>query len=551
MKKSSERMEWFSPERLLGHEGILFFLAMGFLVVVLAVIYIFGAIFYQTHFYPGTIINGMGCSNADKVTVMSRLILQSQNYQLDIAGRDVKTGEKVSLASVEAKDIELINSVAESDVVALMDEQNGWLWPSFIWRSDFQYTLSGSNDYSEELLWSFLNKQAAFQKGRMKAPTDAYIGDYSEENGGFVLVAETQGTQLDMDRTKKVIKDSIDRRQRSLDLDERGCYTKPQITAKDAALLESVKQGNRWMKTNVTYDWNGTPVVVNADLVKEWITKDGTSLALDEAAVKKFVTERAEQYDTYGKSRSFHTTLGYNLSLTAPNYGWKTDTNAEATALIALIQDGTAAEKTPAYEQTAWNKGTNDIGNSYVEADLTHQHLYLYQNGSVVLETDFVSGNMSNGSRTPQGVFGITYKTTNAVLRGADYQTPVNYWMPFYGNYGMHDATWREEFGGDIYLTEGSHGCLNLPLDQAASIYNYMSEGFPVVCYYYPDGMLPQPGQEEGQGEGQGECQGEGQGEEQNPDVPEYEQPAAPEQVEPPEYEQPAAPEEVEPPEYE
>ena len=112
--------------------------------------------------------------------------------------------------------------------------------------------------------------------------------------------------------------------------------------------------------------------------------------------------------------------------------------------------------------------------------------LYLFQNGSIVLETDFVSGNMSKaGCMTPPGVFGLTYKTKNAVLRGADYETPVNYWMPFNGNVGMHDATWRGSFGGTIYLTSGSHGCVNLPLNMAAAIYEYVSTGFPVVCYYY------------------------------------------------------------------
>ena len=49
----------------------------------------------------------------------------------------------------------------------------------------------------------------------------------------------------------------------------------------------------------------------------------------------------------------------------------------------------------------------------------------------------------------------------------------------------MHDATWRNNFGGDIYLTNGSHGCINLPLDKAEAIYAYVSTGFPIICYYY------------------------------------------------------------------
>lgn len=111
-----------------------------------------------------------------------------------------------------------------------------------------------------------------------------------------------------------------------------------------------------------------------------------------------------------------------------------------------------------------------------------------------------MSGSMSSTPDcvTPPGVFGLSYKTTNAVLRGAGYQTPVNYWMPFYGNYGMHDATWRSEFGGSIYIADGSHGCINLPLDMAAQIYQYVSAGFPVICYYYE--VDPLAGQEEEEG---------------------------------------------------
>ena len=120
-----------------------------------------------------------------------------------------------------------------------------------------------------------------------------------------------------------------------------------------------------------------------------------------------------------------------------------------------------------------------------MEIDLTHQHLYLYWKGELVLETDFVSGDVADGNTTPGGLYRLTYKTTDAVLRGATYETPVKYWMPFNGNIGMHDATWRNQFGGEIYLTNGSHGCINLPLDKAQAIYGYVSTGFPIICYYY------------------------------------------------------------------
>ena len=203
-------------------------------------------------------------------------------------------------------------------------------------------------------------------------------------------------------------------------------------------------------------------------------------------AVEEFVADTARELDTYGKNRKFTTALGVELTLPSGGYGWKTDKEGESQELIQLIYQGSVLEKEPLYTSRGANKGSDDIGDSYVEIDLSNQHLYLFWEGEIVLESDFVSGDMTKSGRmTPPGVFGLTYKTRNAVLRGEDYETPVNYWMPFNGNIGMHDATWRSSFGGSIYITNGSHGCVNLPLDKAAQIYEYVSTGFPVICYYY------------------------------------------------------------------
>ena len=80
----------------------------------------------------------------------------------------------------------------------------------------------------------------------------------------------------------------------------------------------------------------------------------------------------------------------------------------------------------------------------------------------------------------------VTYTTTNATLRGADYETPVAFWMPFNGNIGMHDATWRKTFGGSIYKMNGSHGCINLPYSVAEKIYNTIDQGYAVLVYTTP-----------------------------------------------------------------
>ena len=101
-------------------------------------------------------------------------------------------------------------------------------------------------------------------------------------------------------------------------------------------------------------------------------------------------------------------------------------------------------------------------------------------------ESDFVSGNVAKGHTTPGGAFMLTYKTMNAVLRGPDYETPVTYWMPFNGDIGMHDLTSRKAFGGDIYKTRGSHGCINLPYAAAKKIYETIDKGYCVLVYNLP-----------------------------------------------------------------
>lgn len=458
---------------------------------VLICAYILVSLFYQKHFYPGTIINGEDFSNADKVSVSLSMMDRRQNYSLQVTGRDLRTFENVALFQITAQDIDLTTSIREVDMQTMLKSQKNWLWPIYIWGTHTR-ALPENTVIDEDKLTALLEGQDIFDKKKTTPPADAYIEGYSKVEGGFVLKPEVKGTQLHEDVARESIHQAIMQGDDLVNLEETESYLEPSVTLDDAGLQQSVLQANKWLESEITYDWNGNEVVLNGERIKEWIILKNGLVSLDEEAVAQFVKDQAREYDTYGKYRTFHTTMGYDLKLPGGAFGWLTDREAEAEALTGLIKEGAVCEREPEYTLKGPQKGASDIGSTYVEADMTHQHLYLYQKGEIVLETDFVSGDMNNGNMTPEGVFGLTYKTTNAVLRGADYETPVTYWMPFNGNFGMHDATWRTEFGGDIYLSDGSHGCLNLPLDKAGEIYQYMTQGFPIICYYYPPGVLPE-----------------------------------------------------------
>ena len=442
------------------------------------------AIYYQSHFLNHTYVNNTDCSNLTVAQVAAIMDQQSQQYSLRILGRD-ENGVQEEVGTLTAPEIGMYWVDTQGTAQELLSRQNEFLWIEMLWTTEHYNVVQGVS-YDENKLQEQLAQLPALQKKNMIQPEDAYISEYSEKTKSYEIVPETIGTQLNTNLVESAVATAVMLGADAVDLEEQGCYETAKVTAEDTTLVKACDTMNKWVSTRITYDWNGNKVVVDGDIIHEWIQPDDGNPQLDEEAIKEFVAEQAKEYDTYGKKRKFTTVQGIELTLPSGAYGWKTDREAETEELIAAVKKGETTDKEPVYSSKGAQKGSNDIGNSYVEIDLTNQHLYLFKDGNIVLETDFVSGNMSKpGCVTPPGVFGLTYKTKNAVLRGADYQTPVNYWMPFNGNVGMHDATWRRSFGGTIYLTSGSHGCVNLPLNMAASIYEYVSTGFPIICYYY------------------------------------------------------------------
>lgn len=448
--------------------------------------YISAAFYYQKHFLPNTWINNIDCNGLEPLDVTALLEKEISDYSIEIEGRN-ETGKREVLGTIQASDIDLTALGILTEVEHLLDRQNSWLWiKSYLTEDTTNYSMVPGVEFDKKKLQDLLGSISAFQEKNMIRPKDAYITDYLEEAKGYEIVPEVIGTRLDMEAVTMVIESAIYSNSQEVDLEGENCYQQVGITAENEQLKEELTTLNKWIGAEVIYNWNGNRVVVGADLLKEWITLEEGGPVLDEEAVAGFVKENAKKYDTYGRDRKFRTTAGEERTLPSGGFGWRTDCEGEMKALIQAIRAGEKTEKEPLYLSKGAVKGINDIGSSYVEADLTNQHLYLYKNEAVVLETDFVSGDMDGAIDciTPQGVFGITYKTTNAILRGGDYETPVAYWMPFCGNYGMHDAAWRTEFGGEIYLTDGSHGCINLPPDMAAAIYEQVYTGFPVICYY-------------------------------------------------------------------
>ena len=234
---------------------------------------------------------------------------------------------------------------------------------------------------------------------------------------------------------------------------------------------------------------DATETLSGTEYVSWYTGGENGVITVDRDKAAAYIMTLAAKYDTAGTTRTFHTTSGKEVALTGP-YGWKIDQTAETDNLVLMAQTGINQEREVQFSQQAASHSDADWGNTYAEVDFGAQHVYMYENGALTWDAPCVTGNVSKNYTTPEGIYSLTYKQTDRVLRGAkradgtyEYESHVDYWMPFNGGIGFHDASWRSKFGGTIYQYSGSHGCINLPVDKAKLLYEKVYKGMPVLCH--------------------------------------------------------------------
>lgn len=431
---------------------------------------------YKTCFLPGTIVDGMDVTGKTAAEVEDAIMEQLKGYKLTINGREDLsesiTGEEVGLYA------EFDDTLAKA-----IAAQKPMEWGKYRFgKSVNEVNTDALIRYNDEMLGEAVDSLSCMDKENMREPQDAKISDYT--SGGYTIIKEDEGTELLEDKVKEAVAAAVMSLAESVDLEEQGCYVSPSITSEDEALKTACETMNKYVGARITYQFGDKSETLSGDEIHNWLTVNGTSVGINEGKATEYVKKLAGSYDTAYKAKSLKTSYGKTVSITGGSYGYKINQAKEAATLVSLIKNGEQTSREPEYSQKGASRTGNDYGNTYVEINLTAQHLYFYMKGKLVVQSDFVSGNAAKGWSTPAGAYSITYKQRNATLKGQGYATPVSYWMPFNGGIGLHDANWRKTFGGTIYKTNGSHGCVNLPPAVAKTIYENISAGDPVLCYH-------------------------------------------------------------------
>lgn len=448
--------------------------------VILAVYFGF-AIFFSSHFYFHTTINGVDYSLQSVSKVEDAMTQEVGVYKLSLKEADgdvdVIDGQQIDLSYKKGEELNTV-----------LKNQNVFLWPRSIWEN-FDIQAPVGVEYDETKLENLLNGLDCMKEENQVAPVSA-VPEYDGQK--FVVKAEEIGSLINVDAFKEKVAEYIGGFRNTLDMVEEDCYVKASYFSDSPEVIAACETMNAYLGASVTYTFGDATEVVDGSVISQWLTTDeNMNVTYNEEGVSQYIASLAEKYDTYRKQRTFTSGSGNTVNVQGGNYGWLIDQAAEIEALKANISNKEVVTKEPVYKQTAASHGAADWGNTYVEVDLTNQYMYLFVNGSVVTSSPIVTGKPSEGSATPQGVYSIRYCKRNAVLRGPkkedgtyEWESPVAFWMPFNGAIGLHDATWQAAFGGSRYLTHGSHGCVNLPYNIAETVFNNVSAGTPVVCHY-------------------------------------------------------------------
>jgi len=435
----------------------------------LLVVYLGGVFYFKDRFLANTYVNGVNVSYLNLESAKDKVQTLLDNYKISIKARESEPFEIVS------NDINIKYDFDETAKEAMRD-QNFYLWFSSFFKTT-EHEVNTKVTFDDEALEKKFNEMSFLHENDLKKPEDARISEYDIDKG-YSIIPEYLVNYLEVEVAKELIKDSIMALKDNVDLEE--LYLNPSIYSDNESLNNAINQMNTITSTTIRYVGN---TALDGTISNQWLSYDGANVNVDDDKIREFVIALADKYDTANRPRKFMTAVVGEVELPASKEGWLLDREGEFNQIKSELARGTTIDREPIFKQRGVSLEQNEFGNTYVEIDLTNQHLYYYKDGQMIIDSPIVTGNVSRGRGTPAGVFKLRGKMRNAVLRGRDYAAPVSYWMPFNGGIGMHDAKWRGSFGGSIYVGSGSHGCVNMPFSQAKALFENISSGCPVICY--------------------------------------------------------------------
>ncbi len=460
---------------------------IGVLVILLLGGY-FGIAAYYRNTYPvGTFVNGIYCTGMSAEEAASLL-----NRQYSFMGAKVKLGNSAVL------------ELQPGDVTVTAD-----YGPALAGTHSFAYSLAWP-----KMMYQVIKTGGVFLEAKPVLKVDqtrlsAWFYDQpavkeSVDTEHLIRLEYEEKTGYSLYNTKvHVLKDKdclsfigslLEAGENRIELSEEQIYEDLEPTPEEAEVIRTFGEILAKTDLTVTYHMSDVDEVADQAVLSSLLMTDQDdpcillrneegNIEFDDDKIAEYISRLGGIYDTYGKEQNYVTCNGEAVTIEGGNFGNLLDQEAEIAFLTEALEAGVNAERTPEYAKEGNIRGIADLGLDYIEINITTQTMYCIRDGKIWLTTDVVTGDVSKRRETPKGAYDIYFKQRNRVLHGGEVPVRVQYWMAVNRGVGIHDANWRKAFGEDIYIKNGSHGCINTPTDAVSQMYEYYPVGTPVLIY--------------------------------------------------------------------
>ncbi len=483
-------------------------------LVILAVFYILMGFYYNGSFSYGTWINHVYCTGKS-VDEVNRELKDRTYY----SGLLVKAKDGKSLF-IDSSSVDFTVDYA-NELNDIIISQNPFAWGLAIF-SGRDRTIKGQVSINKEKLNNYLSKWDIFERNQ----GDNY--EIRRDDMGYCLIDNTKDIPI-FDAFCHGVEIAFLNSEYSIDLsNEEGCYEKQKITEGDLAVKALYEKVEDTQSQIINFSIIDDGFSVSSKEISEWIvTIDDINTVLNEKKQKdnpgsglfiyggqinsfpedymiygNFMTDKEgnlilsckeiysfleKQADTFSTEKAildFQNGENIRIPVSGSKDGIIFDKKTEYDFLVSALCSGEDCSREAITPKNSFTVNSSELGDEYILINMGEQNLSYYKNGSLKLTYDVVTGNTGRGRGTPVGFYHIYNKRYHTILRGADYASFVNYWLGVHKGIGIHDATWRNKFGGEIYKTSGSHGCINSPLQDMEELYNMVEVGVPVLLFY-------------------------------------------------------------------
>lgn len=455
-------------------ETIKFRIVLSSIIVIVFIVLYLGVSYgyYNNRFLPSTIINGEDCSNKTVDEISNIMQERVKDYHLNIIYNDITVDE------LYGRDINIDFGEMDKVLQDICDHQKKVSWLKGFFANSEPINTGRGLIYDTSVLNQFINSSLVLS---ITSTTQSVNAGIEFNNGQYQITPAVYGDEINKTAVINKIIGAVNSLNSSLDINKDDCFVKPELTEDNENLIKSCDKANKLIKNKIELNATDDLFEIPVDIKKDWFTVDvAGSLIFDNTAFAKYMDKVDKSYSENTEVREFKTFHGDTVSVTGGDFGTAIDRTKLAYDMEDAMFGGSDARVVVEFIVTE-----KEIGNSYIEIDLSNQMMWMFVNGEQKLCTPVITGREDGEHTTSEGVYRLKSKAMYRTVTEKGESKDVKYWMSINGEIGICDAEWKNLFGGEIYKTEGSDGSIYVLEDAAKTIYDNSYENMPIVCYHH------------------------------------------------------------------